>query len=972
MLDGLSRAGRAVAADLTERVKAALADRYEVERQAGVGGMAMVFRAHDLKHGRPVAIKVLRPELTASLGADRFLREISIVARLQHPHILPLFDSGEADGFLYYVMPFVEGESLRGRLVRETELPIQTVVRILRDVADALAYAHGQGVVHRDIKPDNVMFSGQHAVVADFGVAKAVSAATEAGQHASLGVALGTPAYMAPEQAAGDPAADHRADVYALGALAYEMLAGRPVFTAPTPQAVLAAHVAEQPTAVSAHRPSVPAALEQLVMRCLEKKPADRWQSASDLLPHLEAMLTPTGVLTPAPGPARYGDRRWLARHWRLVAAVAVLLVASLVALRAFDIWPVRSLVAAGILAKDEPIVLAEFDNRTPDSTLGQSVTELMRVEISRSRDVRLMDQARVTDALRRMRRDPAAPLTIGTAREVAVREGVRAAIAGEVRAVAGGGFLVSARLLAANTGEPLAAYQQEASGERELFGAVERLARRLQRRIGESLLRARRGEPLSAVTTASLEALQRYTMASRAELRADYGSALALYWEAVAIDSSFAMAWRKLGVMQQAAGAPRSEVLRAYERALHFGDRLTEWERLHTSAMYYLGARDDPARAASEYRTLLDLYPGDGLALNNLSSAYNSLGLWARAESTALRGIKAWPTGRTLQVNVAVAQAAQGRPEDARRTLLDLRSRAGVARAYDVQLGLADYVTGRIDTAEARFRSLARDGSVDPITRRQASVALASLSALRGRVGEAEAYLDQAADHARRVGASALALTALLSNVDYEHLLRGDTAAALRRMTAVLRAEPPGRMRPADRPYVSLILTAAWAGDAGGARAYLAEAEALPDSVFRFLAADALAIEGTIALAEGRPRDAISILSRVPGLPFCTGTCGLYILATAYDRAGVADTAVAIYERFVAVTAFDRIWDDGVVLPVVLRRLGALLEASGQGHRAAIYYRRLADLWAGADRQLQPIARDARQRAQRLQPPAD
>jgi hypothetical protein len=250
--------------------------------------------------------------------------------------------------------------------------------------------------------------------------------------------------------------------------------------------------------------------------------------------------------------------------------------------------------------------------------------------------------------------------------------------------------------------------------------------------------------------------------------------------------------------------------------------------------------------------------------------------------------------------------------------------------------------------------------------------VALASLNALRGRVGDAEAHLTQSADHARRLGAPALALADLLNTVDYEHLLRGDTAAARRRMTAVLRAEPPGRMRPADRPYVNLILTAAWAGDAGRARAFLAEAEALPDSVFRFGAADSLAILGTIALAEGRPRDAIRILSGVPGMPFCTGTCGLYILATAYDRAGVADTAVAIYERYVAATVLDRIWEDGAVLPVVLRRLGALLEARGQGRRAAVYYQRLADLWAGADRQLQPIARDARQRARRLQGPAD
>ena len=956
-----------MAADQTERLRAALAGRYEIEGPAGVGGMATVYRARDLKHDRAVAIKVLRPELAASLGADRFLREISIAARLQHPHILPLFDSGEADGFLYYVMPFVEGESLRGRLVRETELPIQSVVRILRDVADALAYAHAQGVVHRDIKPDNVMFSGAHAVVADFGVAKAVSAATQAAAHASLGVALGTPSYMAPEQAAADPAADHRADIYSMGALAYEMLAGQPVFTAPTPQALLAAHVAERPEPVSAHRPSVPAALEQLVMKCLEKKPADRWQSAGDLLPHLEAMLTPTGVLTPAPGPRAFRARRWVGRHWRLAAVALVLLAAALIALRALGIWPVPSLVASGHLAKDEPIVLADFDNLTPDSTLGPTVTELMRVQMSRSRDVRLMDQARVTDALRRMRRDPSAPLTLAVAREVAVREGVRAAIAGEVRA-ADGGYLVSARLVAAGSGEPLAAYQQAAAGQRDLWEAVERLSGRLQRRIGESLLRVGRGEPLSAVTTSSLEALRRYTQGARAELRGDFASAIALDREAVAIDSSFAMAWRKLGVLLEASGAPRTEVILAYERALHFGDRLTETERLHTSAMYYFGARNDPARAASEFRTLLDLYPGDGVALNNLSSAYNALGQWAQAESTAVGGIRVWPTSRTLLVNLAIAQAAQGRPEDARRTLLELRSRAGASRAYDVQLSLADYASGRVDTAQARLSALAQDASVDPRIRRQAFGALASLSALHGRLADAEANVTQAADLARQSGSPSLALATLLTLVDYEHVVRGDTAAALRRMTAILASEPPARLSAADRPYSALVQTAAWAGDVGRARALLAEADALPDSVFRFLTVDSLGIRGLIALAAGRPREAVALISSVVGLPYCAGVCGLFALATACERAGLADSALATYERFVRATSLDRLGEDATVLPVALRRLGALLEARGENRRAAAYYRRLADLWAGADRELQPIAQDARRRAQRLE----
>ncbi len=282
-----------------QRLKTALQDRYRVEREIGAGGMAIVYLAHDLKHDRRVAIKVLRPELAAALGPERFLREIQTVAKLTHPHILPLYDSGEADGFLYYVMPYIEGESLRAKLEHEGELPVGTAVRILREIVDALAYAHEHGVVHRDIKPDNVLISGQHALVTDFGVAKAVSEATGRQELTTAGVALGTPAYMAPEQATADPLLDHRVDIYAVGALAYELLAGRPPFTGPTPQAILAAHVTEAPEPITKHRPAVPEAMGQLVMKCLEKKAADRWQTAAELLPLLDTASTPGAGVTP-------------------------------------------------------------------------------------------------------------------------------------------------------------------------------------------------------------------------------------------------------------------------------------------------------------------------------------------------------------------------------------------------------------------------------------------------------------------------------------------------------------------------------------------------------------------------------------------------------------------------------------------------------------------------------------------------
>src|SRR5881628_2026175 len=224
----------------------------------------------------------IEPELAAALGADRFTREIETAAQFQHPHVLPLLDSGEASGFLYYVMPYVEGEPLRDRLARHGELPIHDAVKILVEIVDALAYAHAHGVAHRDIKPDNVLLSGRHALVMDFGVAKALSEATGRQRLTTAGIALGTPAYMAPEQAAADPHLDHRVDVYAVGALGYELIAGRPPFTASSTREVLAAHVSQAPESVEKRRAGLPPALTQVLMRCLAKRPADRWQTAEE------------------------------------------------------------------------------------------------------------------------------------------------------------------------------------------------------------------------------------------------------------------------------------------------------------------------------------------------------------------------------------------------------------------------------------------------------------------------------------------------------------------------------------------------------------------------------------------------------------------------------------------------------------------------------------------------------------------
>ena len=299
-----------------------LADRYRIERELGAGGMATVYLAHDLRHDRDVAIKVLHSDLGAALGAERFLSEIRTTARLQHPHILPLLDSGDADGLLYYVMPVVAGESLRARLERERQLPIVDAVRLACEIASALDYAHRHGVVHRDIKPENILLHDLQAQVADFGIALAVqSAGTQ--RLTQTGLSLGTPQYMSPEQAMGEKVIDARADIYALGAVTYEMLTGEPPFTGPSVQAVVARLIAEEPRALTVQRRSIPDHVADAVMRALEKLPADRFASAAEFAAALDARTTTTRTAA-----SRTGSRR----SRRTIAALGALALVSSIA----------------------------------------------------------------------------------------------------------------------------------------------------------------------------------------------------------------------------------------------------------------------------------------------------------------------------------------------------------------------------------------------------------------------------------------------------------------------------------------------------------------------------------------------------------------------------------------------------------------------------------------------------------------
>jgi len=506
-------------ADRFTLLQATLADRYTIESELGHGGMAVVFLAHDGKHDRNVAIKVLRPELAAALGAERFLREIRLAAQLHHPHILPLYDSGEAAGFLYYVMPYVEGESLRDRLERETQLPLEEALQITREVADALSYAHSRDVVHRDIKPENILLESGHAIVADFGIARAITAAG-GDRLTETGLAVGTPAYMSPEQASGESRLDGRSDVYSVGCVLYEMLAGEPPYTGPTAQAIMARRLTDPVPPLRTVRETVPESVEQAIGKALAKVPADRFPTATQFA---EALEHPAAQHRPV--------SRRVAR-WAVAAAVMLALAAVLV-LRVRPGGPVRF--------DPNLIAVAPFDVR--GAGLG-SWSEGLVEYLSRSLDgAGELQTVSPSVFLRRWngRADPASAGALGR------RTGAGLVVFGALVQGAGDSIRLRATLLDVGAGRTLA--EVEVPGDTLAIDRIaDSLAVSLLRELGRTrAVGAVRNAPFGA---ASLPAIKEFLQGEQFYRRRQFDSALAHDARAIALDSSLALAYHRMSLV--------------------------------------------------------------------------------------------------------------------------------------------------------------------------------------------------------------------------------------------------------------------------------------------------------------------------------------------------------------------------------------------------------------------------------------
>jgi eukaryotic-like serine/threonine-protein kinase len=968
-------------ADTGTQIGSALGADYVIERELP-GGMSRVFVARQRSLNRRVVIKLLPTDLASTTGAERFAREIQLLARLQHPHIVPVLGAGVVEGLPYYLMPFIEGESLGARLEREGPLPIEDVWRLLRELLDALAAAHAIGVVHRDMKPDNVLLAAQHAMITDFGIAKVL---TDVGSTSltATGLAIGTPLYMAPEQISGERTVDGRADLYAVGVIGYQLLTGEPPFRGSSATALLVAHVSQPVPSIAAQRPTTPPALEAFLQRLLEKAPADRYASATEAIAALDGARK-SALVAPSATPIRSVAAPRAARgaqRWRIVVGVAALAGAA-----AF--WWMRwgggaSPLARGTISTRDRILVADIGTGATDST-GRAITQLLRIGLAQSSAIRVVGRGDVREVLARMQRPPETLLDEAVTREIAMREGLKAFVTGDI-VQAGAGFVLDARLVESATGEVLVTVRESARSAAELIAAVDRLAARLREGIGESLAQVQATPPLASITTGSLEALRHYAEAERISAIQGGEEAIPLLDQAIAADSQFAMAWRRKGVILSNPGQPPAMRARGdsvLKHALTMKQRLPERERLMLEgSVAALNERTLPAAIAA-YRALVARYPDDQTALNNLASSLARAGR-SREELPILEQLMRLPTATSLSYqNYLLVLAEIGSPDQADSVKAALASRfEGQFDAYVAHVELA-LRQQRFDEADTLVARLLRG---TPSDRTYALVVQRTLLALRGHFTEASRSYRQSLELRVRRGAMPAAVAPLVGDLD-ELAMRATFTpspdADRRRLRTLWRDLSQTAPNMTSNPMVARQFITAFAtlGAATEAREVLNAYETvMARTGYPAVGPRVFAIEGRarVLLAERRPEEAQVALDEATAAGIDTYAPyrlrAVLPLATLFEQRGQRDSALAVYERFVTLPMRRGMSLPGNVdlgtplLPLAWRRIGELREARGDTTGALAAYDRFLAFWATADASVQPIVTGVRTRAAAL-----
>ncbi len=952
---------------MLEKLKAALSGTYRIERELGSGGMAKVYLGRDLRHDRDVAIKVLLPSVAEAITPERFLQEIHIAAQLQHPMILPLFDSGRAEELYYYVMPHVTGESLRQRLEREKRLPLDEAVKLGREIAEALEYAHGRGVVHRDIKPENIMLSGGHPLVADFGIARALDSGDP--RLTSTGITVGTPLYMSPEQALGDPSLDHRSDIYSLGCVIYEMIAGSPPYTGRNRQAVLSGHMRGKPLSLTSWRSGIPAWLWAAIEIALAKEPADRFQSSGEF----------ARALTNPFGPKRvHRDLRRTMRRMAL-AAVAGAGIAA-VAWAGWSRWGRRPTLDLNLVA------VAPFDVLGPGLELWrEGLMDMLSRNLNGAGPLRVVSPSVVV-------RKWSGRADVASARQLGVKTGAGLSVVGSIVVAGADSVRLSVTVVDATKTEPL--------GDVEFAGAASRMDVAVDSLTVGLLATLGRTRPigavrLSAARSGSLPALKAYLRGEQYFRRAEWDSAQAHFERATSLDTTFALAFHRIfqtrfhkgtgidslmwsyalraGALNRGL-APRESLMVAADSILAVVsespvlDADAQHQRARVVAILELANRRFPddaevwyqlGRARNRIGYLVGVHPEQALEALDRAIALDSAFVPAYVEAISFSTMTGGREATRQYLNAYLGLDPKGMYADVARLAIDLldpqRSQsAAVARTLDTASAPMLYHTMSIfewagDSAETHIR-IGRH-----LVKRAHDPSLTSLAALpRLALGFGLAFRGHMAEALRVLGTGQ---PYMVSQVAALGAMPRDSAAAI--FNRLLSDEPVRR--------ANLVFALPWwAGErdtAALSRAIeLADREAEHVPAARFLPEAARAWR---ALALG---DSAGALARFLLLPDFRSEHGIgdwerYLAIRLLNDAGRYNEALTRLDREIPSTPFPL---DVVIL---LERARAT-EGLGQPEVAAELYTRVADLWFRGDSALQPIVSAARSAALRLRQP--
>jgi tetratricopeptide (TPR) repeat protein/tRNA A-37 threonylcarbamoyl transferase component Bud32 len=955
----------------------AIGNNYRLIRELGGGGMSQVFLAEDVALGRKVVIKVLPPDMAAAVSAERFRREIRMAAGLQHPNIVPVLTADASNDLLWYAMPFVEGDTLRARLARDGALPVADAVRIWRDLLEALEAAHAQSVVHRDVKPENILLNGRRALVMDFGVAKAVTASTRepagSATMTSVGLAIGTPAYMAPEQAAGDPNVDARADVYAAALVMYEMLAGQGPFDAPTAAGLMAAHIATEPSLISEKRRDVSAALSALVMGCLAKRPDDRPMSAGAVLQQLDAALNTResgGVLDTAV--ARSGSRRPL-----MIAAALV--VVGLVSVAAWQQAKSASSdaaeVNAGSVIPDSArlqVAMLPMSRDAADTVLAKSLSESLfaalneepRVLVLREPQIELLvDEAGLADST----------VTNGVRVNILRDYGVQSYLVRSMARV-GTGVLLTIEGRSTETDSILFRYEKAASSAVELTQASQQLASQARAALARAFGRVNRPQASGKALGTTADAARLYVEGLDHFYRQDYTSALTSYRAAVASDSAFAQAWSALGATLGNLGASQQDAVRARSMAYRYRASIASPPlRAYIDAQYHVRVTREADLAIRELQQALkdDVSPRIRYRLFNL--LYLAHRLKGNDES-ALRVIRetmkqsgTTPTPPTVG-NLISQLLRMGRLDEARGVVVQLESMVGRSSPAYIH-GRQVLVSGVHDTD-----SMIALGSAPGNTSLSSTDRIFQLRMLRsgfgtsGRVDSALAAERRLRTELRSTGNRYELLKSMASEASWRLQLLDDRAGARRVMDDALLELKPDTMGVLDRSYLARIDFEVAMGDTLRAQRLLDEwTSSMPSNLLPVAVREIETAHGVLALARGRGDEAIARF-REGSETYRRSLRTSHRLSRAFDVSGQRDSAIAYYEIFVS-SNDEFLRDINIVeLAHSYRRLGELHEERGDIAKAIRRYGEFVELWKGADPALQPAVQAARARIAKLQ----